>query len=124
MSLAPALPSWDRRPPSHSGGALPISRRGALHLPEVQPIVVERLARQFSHPDRLFQPKYDGYRGVLYLGPRLAVIASKRISVLTRFQPLADRLQGELEVAALRVMILLTTPAPRSNIALLHPSNS
>jgi bifunctional non-homologous end joining protein LigD len=35
---------------------------------------------------------------VLYLAPRLALIASKRNNVLTRFRPLAERLRAELDV--------------------------
>jgi hypothetical protein len=58
---------------------------------------VERLARPFN-PEWLFQSKDDGYRGVLYLAPRLALITSKRNNVLVRCQPLSNRLQGELEV--------------------------
>jgi bifunctional non-homologous end joining protein LigD len=94
-----ALSSWGEAPTEFiSGGALPTSRPGVLHLPQVQPILVERLARPVTHPDWLFQPNYDGYRGVLYLAPRLALIASKRNNVLTRFRPLAERLRAELDV--------------------------
>ena len=72
--------------------------RGRAVLPQIEPILVERRPQPFSHPDWVFEPKYDGFRGVLYLGPRLAVFGSKRGNVLTRFDTLAAQLQAELPV--------------------------
>ena len=79
------------------GGALPTSLPATV-LPLVEPILVERHTAPFDHPDWVFEPKYDGFRGVLYLGPRLALFGSKRRNVLTRFEGLAQQLRRELRV--------------------------
>jgi bifunctional non-homologous end joining protein LigD len=59
-------------------------------LPVIEPILVERRAEPFNHPDWVFEPKYDGYRGMLYLAPGVPTFGSKRGSVLTRFRLLAE----------------------------------
>ena len=59
-------------------GAMPPSRRTTRTLPLIDPILVERRADPFSHPDWVFEPKYDGYRGMLYLAPGVATFGSKR----------------------------------------------
>ena len=53
----------------------------------VEPILVQRHAGPFSHLNRVFEPKYDGFRGVLHLAPKLALFGSKRRNVFTRFDP-------------------------------------
>lgn len=56
----------------------PMPLRTAPALPSVAPIApVARLA-PFNHPDWLFEPKYDGFRGVFYLTRRGCAMYSKR----------------------------------------------
>jgi bifunctional non-homologous end joining protein LigD len=50
----------------------------------------------FSDPAWLFEPKYDGFRGVLYLTRKSCTMYSKRRNVLTRFKDLAQQLRAEL----------------------------
>jgi bifunctional non-homologous end joining protein LigD len=67
-------------------------------LPVIEPILVERRADPFNHSDWVFEPKYDGYRGVLYLAPGVATFGSKRGNVLTRFRLLAEAIHAQLGV--------------------------
>ena len=50
----------------------------------------------FSHPQWLFEPKYDGFRGMLYLGRSGCALYSKRGNLMRRFQDLADQVRSEL----------------------------
>jgi len=66
-------------------------------LPEVVPIVPLLHHRPFDDPAYLFEPKYDGFRGVLYLGREdPPFFRSKRGSVLTQFAELAHWVRAEL----------------------------
>ncbi len=67
-------------------------------LPLIEPILLERRADPFSHPDWIFEPKYAGFRGILYLAPGIATFGSKNGNFLTRFQGLADELHAALGV--------------------------
>ena len=52
-----------------------------VHFPsEVAALPLERLPDAFDHPDWLFEPKYDGFRGLLHLTPTGAAFTSKRAS--------------------------------------------
>jgi ATP-dependent DNA ligase len=55
-----------------------MSPRGTKTLPLIRPILPGRRPDPFSHPDWVFESKYDGFRGVLYLAPHLALFGSKR----------------------------------------------
>jgi ATP-dependent DNA ligase len=62
----------------------------------VAPIApVARLA-PFNHPDWLFEPKYDGFRGVFYLTRRGCAMYSKRGNRFSRFPELCERIRAEL----------------------------
>jgi bifunctional non-homologous end joining protein LigD len=52
----------------------------------------------FHDPRWIYEPKFDGFRGVLYLCRGECYIRSKRNNVLRRFGELASRVLGELEV--------------------------
>jgi bifunctional non-homologous end joining protein LigD len=65
-------------------------------LPRVEPIVPVALPQPFSHPDWLFEPKYDGFRGMVYLTGRKCTIYSKRGNAFSRFDELRRRLCTEL----------------------------
>lgn len=53
-------------------------------------------ARPFNHPAWLFEPKYDGFRGMLHLTRSGCNLYSKRGNLMTRFAGLARQVAGEL----------------------------
>ena len=73
-----------------------MSPRAIKTLPLIRPVLPDLRPDPFSDPDWVFEPKYDGFRGVLYLARRLAIFGSKRANVLTRFRALAEAIQAEL----------------------------
>ena len=70
--------------------------RTAATLPRVAPIVPTARPLPFNHPAWLFEPKYDGFRGVLYLTRTSCTLYSKRGNAMTRFRDLAEQLRAEL----------------------------
>jgi len=68
----------------------------SVALPRVAPILPTIRRDPFNHPDWLFEPKYDGFRGVLYLSRTRCVLYSKRGNLMGRFQGLADQVRAEL----------------------------
>jgi bifunctional non-homologous end joining protein LigD len=73
-------------------------RGTATVLPLVEPVIPERLERPFDDPAWLFEPKYDGFRGLLYVTRRDCHFRSKRGNVLRRFQDLCHWVRQELPV--------------------------
>jgi bifunctional non-homologous end joining protein LigD len=73
---------------------MPLTRSTAL--PRVAPIVPTTRPQPFNHPSWLFEPKYDGFRGMLYLNRRGCTLYSKRGNVMRRFQDLAEQVRAEL----------------------------
>jgi bifunctional non-homologous end joining protein LigD len=49
-------------------------------------------------PPGCFEPKDDGFRGLLYVGPRHCWVRPKRGNTMTRFQELAEQVRDELRV--------------------------
>ena len=78
--------------------------RSRTTLPLVQPIVPVLRGAAFDDPEWLFEPKYDGFRGLLYVGSRDVHFRSKRGNVMTRFQPLAEQVRDELRVRSARTL--------------------
>ena len=72
--------------------------RSRTTLPLVQPIVPVLWGVPFDDPAWLFEPKYDGFRGLLYVSPRNCWFRSKRGNTMTRFQDLAEQVRDELRV--------------------------
>ena len=62
--------------------------RRAVTLPLVVPIVPVIRDQPFDDPAYLFEPKYDGFRGLLYLSGRECHFRSKRGNVLKQFDQL------------------------------------
>src|SRR5215203_6464917 len=56
----PALRKWRRC----QGHYIPTMPRPAVTLPKVEPIVPTKRSEPFNHPAWLFEPKYDGFRGI------------------------------------------------------------
>jgi bifunctional non-homologous end joining protein LigD len=65
-------------------------------LPRIEPLVPRARPQPFSDPAWLFEPKYDGFRGLLYLTRGGCTLYSKRGNRMTRFQALAEQLRAEL----------------------------
>jgi bifunctional non-homologous end joining protein LigD len=63
--------------------------KAPVSLPRIQPIVPTVRPRPFNDPAWLFEPKYDGFRGMLYLTRQSCTLYSKRGNRMTRFQALA-----------------------------------
>jgi bifunctional non-homologous end joining protein LigD len=77
--------------------------REASGLPLVQPIAPISRAEPFDDPDWLFEPKYDGFRGVAYSSGLGCEIRSRREFRLDRFGELCTRMA---EVLGTREVIL------------------
>jgi bifunctional non-homologous end joining protein LigD len=67
-------------------------------LPLVEPIVPVLHDQPFDDPAYLFEPKYDGFRGLLYVTRRDCHFRSKRGNVMSRFQELCYWVREELAV--------------------------
>src|SRR5215216_2492227 len=70
--------------------------RTFVSLPRVSPIVPTARPLPFNDPAWLFEPKYDGFRGMLYLTRQDCTLWSKRGNRMTRFSGLAEQLRTEL----------------------------
>jgi bifunctional non-homologous end joining protein LigD len=68
----------------------------ATALPLIRPIVPRLRSHPFNDHEWLFEPKYDGFRGVLYLTRAGCTLYSKRGNRMTRFEQLAQQLRDEL----------------------------
>jgi bifunctional non-homologous end joining protein LigD len=75
---------------------MPTRRAGTL--PMVEPVVPVPRDQPFDDPAYLFEPKYDGFRGLLYLSGRDCHFRSKRGHVLKQFRELCDWVRQELRV--------------------------
>ena len=67
-------------------------------LPVVEPVLLTAHPDAFNDPAWLFEPQYDGYRGLLYVTRRGCRFRSKRGNVLERFQELCYSVREELPV--------------------------
>jgi bifunctional non-homologous end joining protein LigD len=77
--------------------ARPSVRRAAVELPRVEPIAPVRRPAPFDDPDWVFEPKYDGFRGLAYLTPGACTIRSRRDIAFDRFDELSDILRDQLD---------------------------
>jgi len=67
-----------------------------LALPRVQPIVPILRSTPFSDPAWRFEPKYDGFRGFVYLTGGKCANYSKPGNAFSKFDELRSRLRAEL----------------------------
>jgi len=65
-------------------------------VPRILPIVPTLRPIPFNDPRWLFEPKYDGFRGMLYVTRQGCTLYSKRGNVMTRCSDLAEKLWHEL----------------------------
>jgi bifunctional non-homologous end joining protein LigD len=77
--------------------------RAAGGLPQVAPIAPVSRADPFDDPDWLFEPKYDGFRGLVYTSVLGCEIRSRRDIRFDRFGELCSRVA---EVLGTREVIL------------------
>src|SRR3954465_10223508 len=70
--------------------------RTAPALPRITPIVPTGRPQPFSNPAWLFEPKYDGFRGMVYLTRKSCSIYSKRGNRFSRFEELRREICGQL----------------------------
>ena len=75
-----------------------MSPRTTRTLPTTEPVVPMLGSPPLHDRAWLYEPKFDGFRGVLYLSGNECYIRSKRGNVLRRFGELAQRLRAELAV--------------------------
>jgi len=75
-----------------------LSPRLIRTLPTVEPILLTPRRDPFDDPAWIFEPKYDGYRGLLYVTRKVCHFMSKRGNVLKRFQELCYWVREELSV--------------------------
>jgi hypothetical protein len=73
---------------------MPINK--STKLPLIEPIVPTARPQPFNSSAWLFEPKYDGFRGMVYLTRKSCTIYSKRGNGMTRFRELAEQLRAEL----------------------------
>ena len=73
-----------------------MSQSARVDLPRVSPIVLASRAQPFSGAEWLFEPKYDGFRGVFYLSRSGCAMFSRRGNHFGRFGELCRRIRLEL----------------------------
>ena len=66
-----------------------MSPRVSRTLPLVEPILLTPCREPFNDPAWLFEPKYDGYRGLLYVTRQGCYFRSKRGNILKRLRSCA-----------------------------------
>jgi bifunctional non-homologous end joining protein LigD len=75
-----------------------MSPRTARTLPDIRPLRLTPRPDPFDDPEWLFEPKYDGFRGLLYVGRGGCLIRSRRGNHLSRFDDLCHAVRTELPV--------------------------
>jgi bifunctional non-homologous end joining protein LigD len=104
---------------------MPISGQAKVRaraLPRVEPVIPVLRAVPFDDPAWVFEPKYDGFRGLLYVTPSASTFFySKRGLVLVRFAGLAAEVRDQLLVrdVILDGEVLALDPEGRADFRLL-----
>lgn len=65
-------------------------------LPQIDPVILTPRPEAFDDPAWVFEPKYDGVRGLVYSSPAGCEIRSRRDFLFARFGDLCERLTGIL----------------------------
>jgi bifunctional non-homologous end joining protein LigD len=73
-----------------------VDLRPASGLPQIEPILLAARRDPFDDPEWLFEPKYDGFRGVLYASQLGCTIRSRPDLQFDRFADLCSRIAGVL----------------------------
>jgi bifunctional non-homologous end joining protein LigD len=69
----------------------PLDVRAVRGLPQIDPIALATRADAFDDPEWLFEPKYDGFRGLLYASKLGCEIRSRRHFRFDGFDELCNR---------------------------------
>jgi len=72
-------------------------QQSSASLPYVEPIALVPRADPFDDPEWIFEPKYDGFRGLAYSSRSGCEIRSRRDIPLRRFEDLWSRLSEVLQ---------------------------
>jgi bifunctional non-homologous end joining protein LigD len=67
-----------------------------MSLPQVDPLILTSRPDAFDDPEWLFEPKYDGFRGLVYASSIGSEIRSRRGFQFDRFDDLCSRLSAVL----------------------------
>jgi bifunctional non-homologous end joining protein LigD len=81
---------------STSSVVRPSDIRPSSGLPQIEPVVLGNRTDAFDDPEWLFEPKYDGFRGLLYAWKGICEIRSRRDFRFDRFGDLCHRVAGVL----------------------------
>lgn len=69
-----------------------------MSLPQFQPIALGRRAEPFSHPDWLFEIKWDGFRSLAYVSNGVCRLVSRNRNTFKSFPTLCEAIPSELGV--------------------------
>lgn len=67
-------------------------------FPEIKPLALKTLAEPFDDPGWLFEMKYDGFRGLVYIDQKRCRVISRQNKELSQFQKLCDTIARQLKV--------------------------
>jgi bifunctional non-homologous end joining protein LigD len=100
------------------------ARRSQTFLPRVDPVIPVLHPAAFDHPDWMFEPKYDGFRGILSITPTTATLHSKRGRLLSQFGEFPEEIRDQLRIrdAILDGEVLALDPGGRIDFRLLMRS--
>ena len=70
--------------------------RPVCGLPHIDPAILTARPEAFDDPEWMFEPKYDGFRSLVYNSPAGCEIRSRRDFLFARFGDLCERLAGVL----------------------------
>jgi ATP-dependent DNA ligase len=82
------------RPRQHGTFALFIL--APVHLPHFQPLPLSRARAPFSHPDWIFEVKWDGFRALLHSDEDGVRLVSRNRNTFQSFSALCEGLAGDL----------------------------
>jgi bifunctional non-homologous end joining protein LigD len=74
----------------------PSDLRQVSGLPQIDPIILTGRREPFDDAEYLFEPKYDGFRGIVYASDKGCEIRSRRDFQFDRFGDLCSRISGVL----------------------------
>ena len=105
--------------PTRRSGSIP--RTETTTLPRVEPIIPVLRGVPFNDKAWVFEPKYDGFRGLLYITPASCTFHSKRGLELKQFARLCPELRDQLRCreAILDGEVLALNPEGHADFRLL-----
>lgn len=84
------------------GERLACAKIKAVHpLPHIEPLPLVRRPFPFSHPDRLFELKYDGFRALAYVDHDSARLVSRNGHTFTTFSDVCENLRRAVPPVAI-----------------------